>query len=156
MKKVPRLHSNCLNCNKDIYYLPSISKGKYCSTVCHSLHKSQATNCITCGKEFRFPKARLRQAKNVLCCSKDCYDKSHSYRSITKDGYVLLLKPKRIFEHRHVMESYLGRKLKKFEQVHHKNGIKNDNSIDNLEVVVQKMHFGHIDCPYCLKTIKVK
>ena len=46
--------------------------------------------------------------------------------SATKNGYVL--------HHRIVMENYLGRFLNSNEVVHHINGIKKDNRIENLEV----------------------
>jgi hypothetical protein len=49
-----------------------------------------------------------------------------------RDGYVL--------EHRYVMEKHLGRILAKNEHVHHINGVKSDNDLNNLVVLTKAEH----------------
>ena len=71
-------------------------------------------------------------------------------RLLSKDGYVLVLHPERyhkkgisryMLEHRLVMERKIGRKLESNEIVHHLNGIRTDNRIENLVLI--NGPFGH-------------
>lgn len=45
-----------------------------------------------------------------------------------------------VLQHRHFMEAHIGRPLLRDEVVHHKNGVRHDNRIENLELMTPSHH----------------
>lgn len=99
--------------------------------------------CNKCGKEFR---GRKSQKYCSHKCSSDAISGKNSpnwkggriatrgYVRISTKGHPRATKQGYVYEHIIVMEKILGRLLKKHENVHHINGVKDDNRPENLEL----------------------
>lgn len=61
---------------------------------------------------------------------------AYRYKTVKRGGKTVLL-------HRWLMEQHLGRALVAGEQVHHRNGNRQDNRIENLQLVIDTEHAAH-------------
>lgn len=120
--------------------------------------------CTNCGNPRWVPYVKCRNVPKSLICRKcvpgltlKCRGRGHT----DKDGYQLISLPwghefiatanKRgwIPEHRLVVAQHLGRNLLPHENVHHLNGVRDDNRIENLVLMNRTDHLHcHTGKPY--------
>jgi hypothetical protein len=80
----------------------------------------------------------------TIYCSKECASQNKlntnlryndGDKIITSNGYTKIkIDGKWMLEHRYAIEQNVGRKLHTEERVHHKNGNRSDNRLENLEL----------------------
>lgn len=135
----------CSSCSED--FTPS-SRHKKCPKCrhidkkipcqCGNLMRPDSTVCSTCAKDlFSYSGESNPRWTGGLTRHKKGYilkRATNHPRAAANSGYV--------FEHILIMEEALGRFLYPGETVHHKNGVKDDNRPENLELWVTSQPSG--------------
>lgn len=154
----------CEQCGEEFYPLYGGRRvPRFCSRACSDAWQRRnrvIRTCEVCGRDFsRPPSWKTRQRARF--CSKDCESLGKAKRKaghmhngrpavIDNSGYVRVHEPDhpaaykngQVFEHRLVMENFLGRRLATSEHVHHVNGNKTDNRLENLVIMDHLEHLA--------------
>lgn len=140
------MNKTCVQCQTS--FRAKYAQQQYCSVPCKNkgIGKDKSVICAVCEVEFERPHGKTR-----AYCSISCSNKARSMgikkpeitldsrvigdKTINTHGYVMVrVDGKKVMEHRLIMASVLGRELSRSERVHHKNGKRDDNRVENLEL----------------------
>jgi len=111
---------------------------------------AMSRKCLECPVEFAVPTAPSRRDRKKFC-SLTCRNVGNAKLSAAGRGDSqrgrgdgkTYIKRNGMHEHRYLMEKKLGRKLDTDEVVHHIDGNKRNNSLENLEVITRSEHSRH-------------
>lgn len=113
--------------------------------------RAKVETCEGCGTDFLVPSDVSTRRFCSVKCSHKIGRRWKGGRRVVR-GYVMVWRPehpslagtqrKYVAEHRLVMEEHLGRPLHSFERVHHRNGVRDDNRIGNLELWITNHPYG--------------
>ncbi len=94
--------------------------------------------CKTCNLPLGRNEGKNGKSRNGYCIKCNRCEVHQSYKGgyVNEQGYrvVPTYKGKTMLEHRLFMEQHLGRELYQDENIHHINGVRDDNRLENLEL----------------------
>jgi len=170
----PKTPRNCKRCGKSFMSRTATFCSRSCvmnfawATWKKRGNQKPPKKCLECGAMFK------TYTKTAKYCSVKCANivKGRNMKGNRRsdfvgrsfhNGYIRVFveghpygKNNYVFEHRLVVEKSLGRYLIPNETIHHINGRKDDNRLENLEIVLRNAHYGEVDCPYCRKRFRIK
>lgn len=132
----------CKICHKSFYvHFSKRKKSKYCSRECYYIQCLGRKSPMLGRKHIKESKEKMSKTRKGMFLGENNPNWKGG-RIFNYAGYILIKNWNHPFcnpngyirEHRFIMEKYIGRYLKPTEDVHHINGIKDDNRIENLEL----------------------
>lgn len=116
----------------------------YCSPICRSIGNGTrlTVNCAHCNKKFTIPKSKLDKSKSGLVfCSRECKDIGQMYiKNIQPSHYKNKSYRNKALKIKGYKCNKCGNEDKDVLQVHHRDKNRDNNSLENLEVLCANCH----------------
>ena len=159
----PKLEVRCLICGKPFKIWPSrLGKRKYCSKECRKIGRSEFCQQMKLG--YRNPRwkgstehrGRYKGTAGYILINVNALEGKERELALSmvpdSQKQSQYRQSRYIREHRLIIAKSIGRPLQSNEVVHHKNGVRNDNRLENLERFLVNSHrpgINCIECPEC-------